>query len=91
MLPDCAYLGSCTKELLCPLCVDVSMYTVQSDLREGVGLSEAEETFIRNWVESEMLKNNPHISWGFISICHAILSSTFLKLFTLCVGINILL
>jgi len=49
----------------------------------GVGLSEAEETSVRNWVESRMLTYKPHIFWGFKSICHIVLSSSFLKLFTL--------
>jgi hypothetical protein len=52
---------------------------------EGVGLAEPEETLVKNWGESGTFMCNSHIFWGSRCICHAVLSSTFLKLFTLCI------
>jgi hypothetical protein len=61
------------------------IYSTKWLLREEVGLAEAEETFVRSWVESRTLTYNSYIFWGFKYICHAELSSSFLKLFTLCI------
>ena len=67
------------------VCLYKCVYSAKWLLREGVGLAQAEETFVRNWAESQMLTYNPHILWGFKSICHTVLSSSFLKLFILCI------
>jgi hypothetical protein len=52
---------------------------------ERVGLAEPEETVVKNWGESGTLMCNSRILLGSRSICHAVLSSSFLKLFTLCI------